>query len=119
MAKITQADLDQFSGSTQYYRHSLRPSLKYTDGVHFLASKAGAYWLIDAIASYQIPKIRKIDIQFWRLTVNEEERSGLREMLLDIPGEVVVKQEIPFTDFPLPEIVLYLANDVLHLPGEY
>ena len=34
-------------------------------------------------------------------------------------NDVAFKQEIPFTDFPLDEIQLYLANGVLLLPSEY
>jgi hypothetical protein len=31
----------------------------------------------------------------------------------------LVRQEIPFTDFPLEEITLYLANGTLLLTSEY
>ena len=31
----------------------------------------------------------------------------------------VYTQEIPFTDFPLDEVKLYFANNVIHLPSEY
>jgi hypothetical protein len=34
-------------------------------------------------------------------------------------GNVVYTQEIPFTDFPLDEVRLYFANNVIHLPSEY
>lgn len=45
------ASLEQFVGSTKLYKHWL--GIKYTDGVKYLANEAGAYWLIDAIASHQ------------------------------------------------------------------
>ena len=34
-------------------------------------------------------------------------------------GNPVYTQEIPFTDFPLDEVKLYFANNVIHLPSEY
>ena len=54
---LTEGDLAQFIGTSQYYRHNL--GLLYTDGVKYVADRGGAYWLIDAIASWQIdPRIR-------------------------------------------------------------
>lgn len=91
----------------------------YTDGVQYLAEKGQAYWLIDAIGSYQVsPAIRELPIQFWHLLVNKD-RSALLEMGEDLPEPILLRQEIPFTDFPLDELTLYLANNVLHLPSEY
>ena len=46
---LSEADLAQFTGTSTYYQHSL--SVQYTDGVHYLAERGGAYWLIDAIPS--------------------------------------------------------------------
>ena len=37
----------------------------------------------------------------------------------DGDGNPVYTQEIPFTDFPVDEVKLYLANNVIHLPSEY
>ena len=45
-------DLAQFTGDIERYRHPLNHQVIYTPGVHYLAEQAGAYWLIDAIASY-------------------------------------------------------------------
>jgi len=47
---LTEADLAQFTGSEQLYRHSLVKRFCYTDGVKYIAERAGAYWLIDEIA---------------------------------------------------------------------
>ena len=110
-------DLEQFIGTSQYYHHW--SGLRYTDGVQFLAERGGAYWLIDAVASYQVtPSIRELDWQFWHLVVNED-RSALLEMGEDLPEPIVLRQEIPYTDFPLDEITLYLHTNVLYLPSEH
>jgi len=47
-----QKGLAGFSGTEAYHRLSpLHGKLVCTDGVKYLADKAGAFWLIDAIAS--------------------------------------------------------------------
>jgi len=56
-------------------------------------------------------------IQFWKLTVNED-RSALLICERD-RGDLVVSQEISFTDFPLKQITLYFERGVLLLPSEH
>ncbi len=52
-------DLSGFTGTDHYYRwSSLFRNCLLTDGTHYLAETAGAYWLMDAIASHQ-PKLRR------------------------------------------------------------
>ena len=109
--------LTKFTGTANYYRHWTR-AFHYTDGVAFLADNAGAYWLLDHIAAMQKrarrdPALR--EFQAWRLTVSE--KRGMIACLRDEDDEAFV-DELPFTDFPLPEITLYLSNGVLHLPSE-
>ena len=79
-----------------------------------------------AIASWQNDSRIKNDsmlqaIQFWKLTVNED-KSAILVCERD-EGDVAVTQEIPFTDFPLERITLYLqlgrSEPVLMLPFEY
>ena len=111
--------LEQFTGSELFHTHWLRRFV-YTDGVEYLAEKCGAYWLLDAIASWQ-PEAMKDgalrEFQFWRLAVKPDHTAVLyceRDT-----NNVAFKQNIPFTDFPFEEIKLYLANGVLLLPSEY
>lgn len=109
----TEADLAQLTGTSTYYQHSL--GVQYTDGVYYLAERGGAYWLIDAIraphrqanASWQIdPRVNRDpmlqQIQFWKLTVNDDQ-SALLVCERD-EGDVAVSQDIPFTEFPLMRI---------------
>ena len=172
--------LAQFTGSELFHAHWLRRFV-YTDGVEYLAEKCGAYWLLDAIASWQ-PEAMKDgklrEIQFWRLVVkparapgipglpqfkclpannlnpvtpgirpcggpmgtkNHRDVEGVEPEASDVmappaagedrrtavlycdrdANDVAFKQEIPFTDFPLEAIQLYLSNGVLLLPSEY
>jgi hypothetical protein len=112
------AALDQFVGSENQYKHWL--GIRYTDGVKHLATTAKAYWLIDAIASHQNklllsnPRLR--EFQMWRLVVDNS--SATLICFEDIDVEVR-RQEIPYTDFPLPEVTLYLVGKVLMLMSEY
>jgi len=114
---LTEADLTQFTGTTRYYPHWL--GLKYTDGVKFLADRAGAYWLVDLIALHQ-PNCLKDPmlqvIQFWKLKV--ENQSGVLTCERD-EGDVYLSERISFTDFPLDNITLYLSSGVLYLPSEH
>lgn len=112
---LTEADLRQFTGTENYWRHWL--GFNYTDGVKYLAEKGEAYWLLDAIGSYQ-PKVRNIPFQLWTLKVKED-KSAVLEMREDSGQPVKIRQEIPFTDFPLEEIKLYLIDGILLLPSEY
>lgn len=117
---ITQTELDTFTGSEEIYRHFL--GICYTQGVKYLANKAQAYWLLDAIASHQTkqllsqPALR--DFQLWQLTVSSD-KSAVLICQEDSDTEPVVKQEIEYTDFPLGFVKLYLIQKVLLLPSEY
>ena len=112
METLIKQDLENFTGTEHYYKHWISKTV-YTDGVKYIADKAGAYWLIDAILSYH----RTEPFQIWKL-----EKTGTKAVLTmqeDSNTSILVKQEIGFTDFPLDEIKFYLQNNVLMLPNEY
>ncbi len=116
--EILKQSLNQFTGTENYYRH-WTGLIVFTDGVKYLADKAGAYWLIDLIASWQVrSKVKKCPFQIWELKVNED-RTAVATMREDSDQPEVVRQEIPYTDFPLEKIKLYLVDGVLMLPSEY
>ncbi len=76
-SNLTHADLEQFTGTTQYYRYSpLFRQMVLTDGTRYLAEAGECYWLFDRIASLQIhPDIKNHPelqtLQFWWLDVRE------------------------------------------------
>ena len=113
-----QSGLAQFHGTENWYKHWL--GLLYTDGIKYLAEEAKCYWLIDAIASYQTKKFLQDeelrDFQIWRLEVKDNAGTLICER--DTDNEVLT-QKIPYTNFPLAEIKLYLSQKVLMLPSEY
>jgi hypothetical protein len=106
------SDLSYFTGTEKYWKSPVpwQPFV-YTDGVQYVASHAEAYWLLDAIASWQTEERIKgnpslQDIQFWTLNVNEDQSAAL--VCERDRGDVVVVQQIKYTDFPLPQIKFYL-----------
>jgi adenine specific DNA methylase Mod len=116
--KLTEADLANFTGSENWYRHWLGKSL-YTDGAKYVADQAGAYWLIDEIVTNQTrPKIKAEEFQVWTLKVDLEKHKGVLTCD-DGNGNVVFTKRIDYTDFPLPEIKFYCTNDTILLPSEY
>lgn len=119
-SELTEGELQQFTGTSQYYMHPL--GLLYTDGVQYMAERGGGYWIIDIIAIWQFdPRILHDlmlqEIQFWNLTVNED-RSATLTCERDT-DDVALSLTIAFTDFPLKTLKLYLQNGVLLLPSEY
>ena len=108
-------DLNQFTGSEFIYKH-WSGRLQYTDGIRYLAGEAKAYWLIDAIASYQDGKLPD-DFQLWELIVQNDKAVLTCRADSNLPA--LVTQNIEFTDFPLQSIKLYVESGVLLLPSEH
>ena len=118
--------LAQFTGSENYYRHSLNRKFMHTDGVNYLAEKAGAFWLVDLIASHQLSrKVRAEPFQVWTLTLTGKKNPmAVAECRADTDAPVLARQKIEFTDFPLKSIKLYCVDGgdgqvILMLPSEY
>lgn len=105
------SDFADYNGTENYYRH-LFGGL-FTDGVMAVAEKLHTHWLIDAVFSYN----RKEDFQIWTLEVKDNE--GILTMKEDSDMPCIVRQDIPFTDFPEGVFKMYLIDGVLLLPSEY
>jgi hypothetical protein len=131
-----EAELRQFTGDLDRYRHNLNRRVIYTPGVRHLAEAAEAYWLIDAIASWigshsfnQAVAVneRIAGFHFWTLEVAENNSAILRAFTdSDEPPfapQAFITQRIPFTDFPLPQIAVWCGFDgehwTLYLPSEH
>jgi hypothetical protein len=110
-------ELAYFTGDLDRYRHWTR-RLIYTPGIQHLAEKAGAYWLIDLVASWQMqPNVAAEYFQVWTLVVRPDQTATATAT-----GEnqaVLTSQDIPHTDFPLAEITVWLVDGTLLLPSEY
>lgn len=110
--------LSLFTGTEHYYR--INRLCVLTDGTAYVAEGAGAFWLMDTAASYLIELGNRDWFVLIRLTVMG---SSALMSLEDGNGHVRVSQEIPYTDFPMQELILYACWDgdhwVLMLPSEY
>ena len=107
-ASEIKSGLGNFYCTLAYHRLSpIHGSLVCTDGVKWLAESADAFWLVDAIASYQ-PQCRKDKelryFQAWKLAVKD----GKAVLTCDDGnGNIKITQNIEFTDFPLAEMDLW------------
>ena len=112
-----------FTGTERWYRYS--PGLLVTDGVKFLIDN-GAAWVVDIIASARtIRAVRDEEKEFWKLTVSDDHTAKI----ICTDGDkgngpvTLFKQDIPFTDFPMKLLHLYVISDnktkVIMLPSEY
>ena len=112
------AELTQFTGTSSYTRISRQHLL--TDGAKYLADQAGCYWLMDAVASH----LNEIGTQDWFVLVKLELQGTTATLIYeDGNGHEHARQAIPYTDFPLEQILLYACWDteywVIMLPSEY
>jgi hypothetical protein len=76
--RLTEYDLAEFTGTNQWYRHPIVKNVLFTDGIKFVAEKAGAYWLIDEIAFQQThPLVINEEFQVWTLNVDLEQSTAI------------------------------------------
>jgi hypothetical protein len=119
MSKLTKDQilhtLPHFVGTDGYYKYM--GGLMLTDGAKYVADSCGAFWLLDIIWSVQtIAKVKREAFQVYKLKVED----GVGVVTVEDGNKnVVYKQEIPYTDFPLDEITLWMTNKVIMLPSEY
>lgn len=110
--------LNNSTGTESYHRFSAIPGYPViTDGVLMLAEANDCFWLLDVIAGHQSNRKLDKDFQVWKLIVDTENDSAVVQGYNDTT--LVITQEIPYTDFPLEELKLYLMNGVILLPSEY
>lgn len=128
-------ELLQFTGDLERFRHSINRRVIYTPGVQHLAERTGGYWLIDVIASWigspsfnrAVEEDTRIArLHYWTLEVADA-RGVVQAIMEEAEPPYAMKpfitQEIPFSDFPLPEVSVWASFDgniwTLFLPSEY
>ena len=119
-----QSNLAQFTGTEAYTRWSaLFRNFVLTDGALYLAEQAGAYWLMDLIASH-VGAYRSESFVVAKLT---KKNRAWRVSIEDGNDTILASQKIGFSDFPLDEMTLYVIEQpmedgnvwVIMLPSEY
>ena len=116
--KLDPTTLAQFTGTEHYYR--LNRKCLITDGAKYLADAASAYWLLEIAACYLL----ELGTADWFVLVRLRVKDCTAELTVeDGNGIVRARQQIPFTDFPVDEQILFACWDsehwVLMLPSEY
>ena len=120
------AALAQFTGTEHYYAY-WGGLTHLTEGVQFLAKEARCFWLLDVICSYQADLAKHADtrlheMQFWKLKVNDD-KSAVVTCVADGDEPPAITQQIEWTDFPLPEIRIWVGSEgerkIALLPSEY
>lgn len=141
LARKLEHELAGFPGTEHWYRHGgfWRQEILLTDGVMHLAQNGGrhggtAFWLVDAVASYQGEKVlTRHPFQVWKLTVTESDDGSRSARLVCTNGnneKPIVEQEIEYTDFLLDEVQMYASVEpvdetgrkkrvIILLPSEY
>lgn len=131
-----ESNLSQFTGTENYHRYSLIfRNVVLTDGAKYLAENAGAFWLMDSIASYlsgykdvfasaKMVRVLKPRPKGYGISINKAEMTESWHFTLDDGnGNVFCTQDIAYSDFPLDEITLFAAKQealwVIMLPSEY
>ena len=119
-ATLTAQDLQQFTGSENWYRHGMNRDILYTDGAQYVAETGGAYWLLDeiALANKFERAVRLEEFQVWTLTRNADDHGALLTCG-DGNGSTVYSKAIKFTDFPLPTVTLWCEAGTIYLPSEH
>lgn len=104
--------------------------LKYSELIKIIAEETESYWLLDIIASYQ-SKLKNESFQVWKLErelayteVNDVKIVIQRKDVFNVVCEdgndnVLLKQNIPFSDFKHDIYTLWLTDGTVILPSEY
>lgn len=119
-------DLGHFTGTTQYHRHRILPigpGLLLTDGVHYVAEKAGAYWLMDMVLlGHRTWLLEGDGFVSLTLTVNVDGTASLT--VSDGDYNEIDVLSIESTDFPTGELKFFMTpgptgEPVIMLRSEY
>lgn len=121
---ITPIELAQFTGSETLTRWSMLTRSVLTEGCVFVAERAGAYWLFDAIDSHLTTRGVTDETEFVVARLRVDLAARTAELTLDDGnGLIWMTQTIPFTDFQLPELETYAVFNgqawTHMLPSEY
>jgi hypothetical protein len=106
----------EFTGTDYYYDHGF--GFKTTDGAQQLAEDYGANWFIDLIISHQTSaKVRAEGFQVWKLT--RIDGTHFKAVCEDGNDNVVVTQDIEYSDFKDDSVTMWCVDRVILLPSEY
>lgn len=110
------AELRNFTGTEQYYVNPLYRWMKYTDGVKYFATKAGAYWFLDVVGT----ELRDLASKEEFMTVDFIVRDGKGDILVTDGNDTVLwKRKTIVTDCPTGTYRFFLQHNVFMINSEY
>ena len=118
-------DLNQFTGSEDFFKHSINRKLIYSEGVEYLAEQARCYWLIDLIACVLLPHLLiKYNDSFYSIELLVTGNSAVITVD-DGNDNIHINHKVRWTDFPITgePVKFFLCESdeyyCLMLPSEY
>jgi hypothetical protein len=96
-------ELCQYSGTYYYYKVGFGNNYVLTDGIKKLIELCECAWLIDIVWS-AYPKTKKQDFQVWKITTKN---NTAIVSATDGNDNIIYKQKIEYTDFPLESFEFY------------
>src|SRR5450759_5177935 len=114
--------LREFRGTEKYHKHLFpgKSPILLSDGCDFIREKCKAYWLFDAILSYQLERrVKDAPWQIWNLELQRGDLSWLLTCREDSGVKPIVTKRIEFSDFPLDNIKIWVIGGIALLPSEY
>ena len=117
-----QTDLEQFIGTSTYHKHLFpgKSPILLTEGCKYVRDNFNAYWLFDAILSYQDdPKLKTVNFQIWEFKQQRKDLTWLLTCKEDSNKKPLISQTIEYSDFPADHIRIWVIGSVALLPTEY
>ena len=115
-------ELKQFHGTTEYHKHLFpgKSPIFLTNGCKYIREVCKAYWLFDAILSYQSdPLLRGVNFQIWELKQLRKDLTWQLTCREDRGKKPLVVQSIEYSDFPIDYLKIWVIDKVALLPSEY
>lgn len=118
-------ELEQYHGTETYYRVGFGKKYVMTDGIKRMADLCECHWLIDIVWA-AFPKMKKHDFQLWKIEKTKNDEALVTAS--DGNDNIIYKQKIKYTDFPLDSYEFYCINGsldgitsvfVIMLKGQY
>ena len=64
-------------------------------------------------------RLKDVGYQIWELKLQDKDLTWLLTCKEDKGKPAIIKQVIPYSDFPLEKIVIWLIDNIALLPSEY
>ncbi|GEM52760.1 hypothetical protein EB1_25500 [Empedobacter brevis NBRC 14943 = ATCC 43319] len=107
---------NEFLGTESYYPYMF--GIILTDGVKTIADEEKCYWFMDCITSYQFEtKFKKEEFQVWKIERVKDTKFKLSAT--DGNNNILIIQNIEFSDFFFSEFTIWKEGNVLLLPSEH